>query len=162
MSQPLSITLRGVTNYQMDPGVDVFRTVTLPLLRQLGIEDGLELKVIKRGARPLGGGEVQLRVPVLKQMVPVSLSDEGRVKRIRGVSYSMKVSPQNTNRMVDGARAVLNQLLADVYIFTDAVSGERGRRCPSARASRICVPWEMLSSLLHGMEMMEKIGLCKP
>ena len=46
------------------------------------------------------------------------------VKRIRGVSYSMKVSPQNTNRMVDGARGVLNALLSDVYIFTDAVSGE--------------------------------------
>ena len=45
------------------------------------------------------------------------------VKRIRGVAYSMKVSPQSTNRMVDGARGVLNKLLADVYIFTDAVSG---------------------------------------
>ena len=45
------------------------------------------------------------------------------VKRIRGVAYSMKVSPQSTNRMVDGARGMLNKLLADVYIFTDAVSG---------------------------------------
>jgi hypothetical protein len=31
------------------------------------------------------------------------------VKRVRGVAYSMRVSPQNTNRMVDGARGVLNQ-----------------------------------------------------
>ena len=30
--QPLSITLRGITNDSGDPGVDVFRTVTLPLL----------------------------------------------------------------------------------------------------------------------------------
>lgn len=30
---------------------------------------------------------------------------------------------QITNRMVDGARGVLNALLADVYVFTDAVSG---------------------------------------
>jgi RNA 3'-terminal phosphate cyclase-like protein len=121
--KPLGITLRGVTNDGTDPGVDVFRTVTLPLMKRLGIEEGLELKVIKRGARPLGGGEVQLRVPNLRTLPPVNLVDEGMVKRIRGVSYSMKVSPQNTNRMVDGARGLLNKLLSDVYIFTDAVSG---------------------------------------
>jgi RNA 3'-terminal phosphate cyclase-like protein len=123
--KPLNITLRGVTNDELDPTVDTIRTVTLPLLKRLLGEDieGLELKVVKRGARPLGGGEVILRVPVLRQLPPISLTDEGMIKRIRGVSYSMKVSPQNTNRMVDGARGVLNQLLADVFIFTDAVSG---------------------------------------
>ena len=50
------------------------------------------------------------------------------VKRIRGVAYSMKVSPQTTNRMVDGARGVLNKLLADVYIFTDAISCGKNQR----------------------------------
>jgi RNA 3'-terminal phosphate cyclase-like protein len=44
--QPLSITLKGLTNDHLDPSVDVIRTVTLPLLKRLGIEDnGLELKV---------------------------------------------------------------------------------------------------------------------
>ena len=44
--QPLSITLKGVTNDQLDPGIDVLRTVTLPLLKRLGVEEnGLELKV---------------------------------------------------------------------------------------------------------------------
>lgn len=128
--KPLSITLRGITNDQVDPGVDVFRTVTMPLLKRLGIEEGLELKVIKRGARPLGGGEVALRVPVIRQLSPVNFMDEGMVKRIRGVAYSMKVSPQNTNRMVDGARSLLNKLLADVYIFTDAVSGSSSGNSP--------------------------------
>lgn len=47
----------------------------------------------------------------------------GMVKRIRGVAFSAKVSPQMCNRMVDGARGVLNTLLADVFIFTDHVSG---------------------------------------
>lgn len=38
-----------------------------------------------------GGGEVLLRVPIVKQLLPISLTDEGMVKRIRGVAYSMKV-----------------------------------------------------------------------
>ncbi|PNH12636.1 putative RNA 3'-terminal phosphate cyclase-like protein [Tetrabaena socialis] len=129
--KPLTITLRGITNDATDPGVDTFRTVTLPLLRKaLGLEDGLELRVVSRGAAPGGGGEVVLRVPLVKQLGAVKMEDEGMVKRIRGVSYSMKVSPQVTNRMVDGARGVLNDLLADVYVFTDATSGASSGKCP--------------------------------
>lgn len=52
--KPLTITLRGVTNDNTDCGVDVWRTVTFPLLRQLtGAEDGFELKV---GVGGVGGG----------------------------------------------------------------------------------------------------------
>ena len=44
------------------------------------------------------------------------------------VSYCVRVSPSMANRMVDSARSVLNQLLPDVYIYTDAVKGaEAGR-----------------------------------
>lgn len=44
--KPLTAVLRGVTNDTTDCGVDVFRTVTFPLLRKLtGAEDGFELKV---------------------------------------------------------------------------------------------------------------------
>jgi len=45
--QPLSITLRGITSDAVDPGVDVWQQVTLPVIRQLaGIEkDGLQIKV---------------------------------------------------------------------------------------------------------------------
>ena len=68
------------------------------------------LQVVRRGAPPLGGGEVVVRLPVVKQLLPVSLVDEGMVKRIRGVAFSARVSPQCSNRMVDGARSVLNEV----------------------------------------------------
>ncbi|KAL3143392.1 hypothetical protein ABBQ38_002216 [Trebouxia sp. C0009 RCD-2024] len=161
--KPLSITLRGITNAAADPSVDVWRTVTLPLLRQAtGLSEGFELKIIKRGAEPLGGGEVQLSCPVAKQLPPINMTQEGEslilgssssclaaacgalptfcklafiscsgaVRRIRGVSHSMRVSPQSSNRMVDGARSVLNDLLADVYIFTDHMTGPEAGQSP--------------------------------
>ncbi|KAF8072773.1 RCL1 [Scenedesmus sp. PABB004] len=126
--KPLSITLRGVTNDHLDPSVDLWRTVGLPLLRKAaGLDDaGLELKIVRRGARPAGGGEVALRVPLVRALPPVSLTDEGMVRRVRGIAYSMRVPPANANRMVDAARGVLNALLADVYIFTDAAGGGGG------------------------------------
>lgn len=75
MQQPLSITLRGVTNDSLDPGVDTFRTVTLPLLKRLGVEDaGLELRIVRRGAPPLGGGEVQVRPNAPSSLLRSSLS----------------------------------------------------------------------------------------
>jgi RNA 3'-terminal phosphate cyclase (RTC), insert domain len=47
-----------------------------------------------------GGGEVQLSLPTVRALPPVSLLQEGMVKRVRGVAHSMRVSPQNSNRMV--------------------------------------------------------------
>jgi RNA 3'-terminal phosphate cyclase-like protein len=83
----LSITLQGVTNDNKDISVDVFRTVTIPVLRHFGIDQGVELKVKKRGAAPAGGGEVLFKCGVVAALKPITLLDEGRVKRIRGVAY---------------------------------------------------------------------------
>jgi RNA 3'-terminal phosphate cyclase-like protein len=52
------------------------------------------------------------------------------VKRIRGVAFTERVSPQAANRMVDAARGVLNPLLPDVYIFTDHRSGKAAGASP--------------------------------
>lgn len=44
------------------------------------------------------------------------------------VSYCVRVSPSMANRMVDSTRSVLNQLLPDVYIYTDAVKGAEAEK----------------------------------
>lgn len=41
----LAITLTGITNDDVDPSVDVVRTVALQLVKKFGIEDPIELKV---------------------------------------------------------------------------------------------------------------------
>ena len=58
--QNLTATLEGITHDDRDTSVDILRSVTLPLVSRLcGIEDdGLELKVVRRGAAPDGGGKV--------------------------------------------------------------------------------------------------------
>ena len=82
--KPLMLTLQGVTNNDVDPSVDALRTVTLPLLRRFGVDVGLELKISKRGAPPLGGGEVFFRCPVVRTLSPIKLLEPGRIKRVRG------------------------------------------------------------------------------
>lgn len=132
---PLSMKLTGITNDAIDVGIDTWRTVTLPLLRQLigeeGVQGGFELKVVKRGSAPNGGGEIMLKVPIVRnKLPPISLLEEGLVKRVRGLAFATRMSPQTTNRLVDGARGVLNALLPDVYIFTDHMSGREAGLSP--------------------------------
>ena len=64
---PLHIFLSGITNDNQDPSVDIIRTVGLPVLKRFGVEDGLELKVIRRGLRPNGGGEIMFQCPHVRQ-----------------------------------------------------------------------------------------------
>ena len=125
----LSIRMRGITNGPDDVSVDVLRTVSLPLLRHFGIE-GAALHVDIRGAMPLGGGEVRLEVPPVRVLEPISLLETGKVRRVRGVAYGTKVSPQMANRMVDGSRGVLNHFLPDVWVYTDLHKGKTSGLSP--------------------------------
>ena len=72
--KPLALTLRGVTNDRTDPSIDLIRLSSLPVLKRfLIVDDGLELKIVKRGAPPKGGGEVLFCCPLRKQLRPLQV-----------------------------------------------------------------------------------------
>lgn len=126
----INMTLRGVTNDPVDLSVDTIKYVTLALMKKFGIDEGLELKIRKRGAKPDGGGEVVFTCPVRRKLSPINFTDSGKLKRIRGTAYSMKVSPAFANRIVDSSRGVLNKVLSDIYIYTDHAKGETSGNSP--------------------------------
>lgn len=82
----LKITLTGITNDSKDISVDLLRTVTVKLLKLFKIEEGVELKIKKRGAAPLGGGEVYFQCPIVSNIPAIQFTDEGRIKKIRGIA----------------------------------------------------------------------------
>ena len=67
---PLNIVMNGVTSDEFDVSVDTVRCVWIPMLKYFGIEDGLDLKIVKRAFRgsndSQAGGEVVLKVPNVK------------------------------------------------------------------------------------------------
>ncbi|XP_022105535.1 RNA 3'-terminal phosphate cyclase-like protein [Acanthaster planci] len=130
MKKPIKAVLRGVTNDQVDPSVDIIRTVTFPILRKFYIDEGLELKITRRGAPPGGGGEVIFKCPIKKTLRPLQFTKPGKIKRVRGVAYAMRVSPSVANRIVDAARSILNQFLPDIYIYTDHMKGPQSGKSP--------------------------------
>nr|OQO25886.1 hypothetical protein B0A51_07668 [Rachicladosporium sp. CCFEE 5018] len=110
-----------------DVSVDTVRSAILPVLKNFGIENGLEVRILRRSNTGRngkgGGGEVQLvfghqvRLPKT-----VHLMSAGTVKRVRGVAYSTGVAGANNARLIEAARGVLNDFVPDTYIYSD-VSG---------------------------------------
>nr|CAG4636166.1 EOG090X05X4 [Eubosmina coregoni]SVE69793.1 EOG090X05X4 [Eubosmina coregoni] len=122
--KPLHLTLRGVTNDQIDPSIDILRCSSIPVLKRfLVVDDGLVLKIVKRGAPPKGGGEVLFCCPIRKQLRPLQYIDPGKVKKIRGVAYALRTSPTMTNRMIESAKGILIKYIPDVFILTDHRKG---------------------------------------
>ncbi|XLU51861.1 hypothetical protein S245_046675 [Arachis hypogaea] len=112
-----SLVLR-ITNDSKDPSVDTFKSTALPMLKRFGVPaKGLSLKIESRGVPPNGGGEVVLSLPVVQGLFAMNWTDEGFVKKIRGITFSTKVSAQFENRMIRASRGIFNPLLSDVHIF---------------------------------------------
>jgi RNA 3'-terminal phosphate cyclase-like protein len=99
-----TLTLTGVTNDDSDLSVDTLRLVTLPLLGLFGFGEGLSLTLKRRGARPLGGGSVVLTCLPVRELTPINLTEQGLIRKVRGLAYTCKVSPQNANRAIEAAR----------------------------------------------------------
>ena len=50
---PLNVTLKGITNNDIDPSPDLLKQSALPvLLKFILVDEGLEIKVEKRGCQP--------------------------------------------------------------------------------------------------------------
>ncbi|KAF5292854.1 hypothetical protein FQR65_LT11106 [Abscondita terminalis] len=129
--ESLDITLCGITNNNIDPTVDYILNAFLPILKRFTIyHQNLELKILKRGMAPNGGGEVRFLCSISKQVHPLQLLDAGMIKRIRGVAYTLRVSPLIANRMVDAAKGVLLKFIPDVYITTDQRKGLQSGKSP--------------------------------
>ena len=99
--------------------------------RFIGSNDGLEFKILKRGAKPGGGGEVLFKCPTKMKLIPINLTDPGKIKRIRGVTYAMRVAPAICNRMVEAAKGVLLKFIPDVYIVSDHQKKECAGNSPA-------------------------------
>lgn len=133
---PLDLLISGVTNDNVDISVDLIRTLLLPSLARFGL-DHLEMKILKRGARPNGGGRVHLKLPTIRTLTPLNLTSPGLVTKIRGIAYCTRISPLMANRMQEAARSILTRFIPDVYIYTDVFKGDESGNSPGYALSLV-------------------------
>jgi RNA 3'-terminal phosphate cyclase (GTP) len=68
--------------------VDYYPNVIFPLLRKSGLK--AQLKILRRGYYPKGGGEVSVSIDPLKYPQPIELTEQGNITRISGMSIASK------------------------------------------------------------------------
>ena len=120
-----------MTNNDIDPSPDLLKQSALPvLLKFILVDEGLELKVEKRGCLPGGGGQVRFSCPVRKTLRPLQWMDQGKIKRIRGVAWATGVSPSVPNRVIESAKQLLLKFIPDVYIYSDHSKGAKCGKSP--------------------------------
>ncbi|CEF61896.1 RNA 3'-terminal phosphate cyclase-like protein [Strongyloides ratti] len=125
--RPINAKLSGITNKYDELSCDAIRATWLPIFKKFILNDeNLEIKVLKRGFYPLGGGFVTFKSPVTKNLRPITIEKVGKVCKIRGLSYTCRVNSSFANRMVDAAKEKLRGFIADVYITIDQRKGEAG------------------------------------
>ncbi|KAK3876860.1 hypothetical protein Pcinc_018390 [Petrolisthes cinctipes] len=120
----LDITLKGVTNNKIDPSVDMIRYSLMPVMKKFLVTDeGLNLKMTRRGLPPGGGGVVQFTCPVRRTLRAFQWEDSGKVQRIRGVVFTSRVAPTVANRILEAAKGEFLNFLTDVYFTIDNAKG---------------------------------------
>jgi len=122
---PIEVAFTGLTNDTLDLSVDTIKGVTIPLLRNFGI-DGIRIDIKTRGLSPNGGGKVDFFCPIVREIQPIHVMDMGLIKRIRGNALGSRVSPTILTRVISSARGIFNKYLPDVYIHADQNKGSEG------------------------------------
>jgi RNA 3'-terminal phosphate cyclase-like protein len=117
--ESLNCVLHGVTNDNNDISVDSFKSTTCALIQKLVIGDTISLDIRKRGVYPLAGGMVRFKCPIVLFMNNFDWTDEGKVKRIRGLAFTSKISTAMSTRMIDASRGAFNNFIPDVWISVD-------------------------------------------
>uniref|UniRef100_A0A131Z513 RNA 3'-terminal phosphate cyclase n=1 Tax=Rhipicephalus appendiculatus TaxID=34631 RepID=A0A131Z513_RHIAP len=107
---PSVLRLRGGTNAEMAPQIDYTLSVFLPIARKFGAS--CDIKVLKRGYYPKGGGVVEVCAQPAGSLQPLVLTDPGRVTRVTGRSFvagqlPLKVAHVMADRAVDILREQL-------------------------------------------------------
>ncbi|XP_043580488.1 RNA 3'-terminal phosphate cyclase-like protein [Bombus pyrosoma] len=127
----VDIKLKGITNNTIDPSVDRLKVCAVPILKRfLSGDNEVIFTINKRGAAPLGGGEIKFKCPPSRNLRSIQLQNSGMVKRIRGTACSIRVSPAIANRIVESAKGVLLNFLPDIYIHTDHCKGASSGKSP--------------------------------
>jgi RNA 3'-terminal phosphate cyclase (ATP) len=108
------ITVNGGTHVPWSPSFHYLKSIVAPLLFRIGAS--LELSITSWGWYPMGGGQVSARITPARALVPLRLTDRGRLLRIAGISAVSNLPRHIADRQRSRALAVLSSQGLDASI----------------------------------------------
>lgn len=144
--------IKGGLFQDFAPSAFHFRDVLLFLLKQMGVN--AQLKIIKPGYYPQGGGEIELCVePIKNKLKPIILTEQGDIKKFCGISLSSHLDKkQVSQRMAKSARQYLSK---SGYNATIECQSDNTSIQPGAVLTLYC---HTVSGCILGADMAGKVG----
>jgi RNA 3'-terminal phosphate cyclase (ATP) len=122
------IRIEGGLFQDFAPSAYHMQHVLFPILKKMGID--LQLRIIRPGYVPTGEGIIELKVhPVKSHIDSISLTNQGKLMKIRGYALSSHLKPQRVSeRMANSALKYLKDLSEDIHIETcyDETAKQKG------------------------------------
>ena len=100
-NEKTKITIKGGTDVKWSPPADYFRNIFLKTISKMGAN--IELKIIKRGFYPKGGGEIEINIEPVKELKRLDLSQKKETKNINGTAFISNLPEHILKRMKDSA-----------------------------------------------------------
>ncbi len=120
---PSALRIRGGTDVRWSPPSDYFTSVFLAMLLRMGV--GAEMRVLRRGYYPKGGGIVEANVRPASRIEPLVLKDRGRVAQIGGRAHVSNLPGHISERMKKSAIRHLRGLAEvdiEVAVYDEAAA----------------------------------------
>ncbi|EGV64900.1 rRNA-processing endoribonuclease [Yamadazyma tenuis] len=126
-----SIIFKGLTSLgSNDIEIDSLKWGMIPLMEKFGIRE-VSIHILKKGAPPVGGGEVHLRCnSLIPQPLTIHALEEPKFSAIRGVAHCARVSPSVVNRIIEQVCEVLRPTGVQVNISADVWRGDNSGKSP--------------------------------
>ncbi len=124
----ITLTVRGGTSGKWQASVDYLQQILLPQLKRF--VDKIELKILKRGYYPLGGGEIVLEIFPQKNrektITPIILNTQGQLEQIKGViNTSTSLQEQRVaERIQQAAEASLRKYQVPINIRVEYANAQ--------------------------------------
>ncbi|MGC9153903.1 MAG: RNA 3'-terminal phosphate cyclase, partial [Vulcanisaeta sp.] len=119
-----TVTITGGTDVPWSPPIDYVRFVMLPMLNLFGVK--ADVKLVRRGHYPRGGGEVVLTVEP-GGLRSVEVVEFGSLIEVRGISHAVRLPSHVAHRQANSARDYLIKSGINVPIDISVETYEQGR-----------------------------------
>jgi len=100
--------ITGGTDVRWSPTIDYVRFVILPILSRVGYS--AELKLLRRGHYPKGGGRVWMKIQACKGLTHLVLNERSEIKKVHGISHCVRLPGHVAQRQASAAQDTLKEL----------------------------------------------------
>ena len=105
--QSSEITVLGGTHVPWSPPFDYLKEIFSPMLEKLGCR--MDLRIVKWGWYPKGGGEVHCTIHPAEKLIPLNLTERGKLLNLKGISVVSNLPTSIAERQRNHALKVLRQ-----------------------------------------------------